>query len=96
MRIRRWTIVFLVAATAVGVVAFNARQTRKAAREERLAAQQDVVADAARNAADIAFFEARIAADPQGAIDRTRIGALYMQRARESNTFGSSGNRVGR
>ena len=87
MRIRRWTIVFLVAATAVGVVAFNARQTRKAAREERLAAQQDVVADAARNAADIAFFEARIAADPQGAIDRTRIGALYMQRARESNNF---------
>ncbi len=36
---------------------------------------------------DIAFFEARAARDPQGAADRARLAALYLQRARETGNF---------
>ncbi len=32
---------------------------------------------------DIAFYEARVARDPDGALDRMRLASLYLQRARE-------------
>jgi tetratricopeptide (TPR) repeat protein len=35
---------------------------------------------------DIAFYSARVARDPQGALDRARLGALYLQRARQTGS----------
>lgn len=87
MKRQRWMLVLLAATTATGMLLFYNHRSRVAAQVARMAAQHDVIADAERNTADIAFYEARIAADPQGAIDRTHIGALYLQRARESNEF---------
>lgn len=87
MTVRPFTLACLFAAMATGVVAFNANRAREAARLGRLAAEGNVIAEVERNTADIAFFEARIAADPQGAIDRTHVGVLYLQRARELNDF---------
>jgi tetratricopeptide (TPR) repeat protein len=36
---------------------------------------------------DIAFYEARIQRDPQGALDRATLGGLYLQRARETGNL---------
>ncbi len=36
---------------------------------------------------DIEFFEARVARDPEGALDRARLGGLYLQRSRETGSF---------
>lgn len=35
---------------------------------------------------DIAFYQARVARDPQGAIDRARLAGLFLQRARETGS----------
>lgn len=35
---------------------------------------------------DIAFYAARVTRDPQGALDRARLGALYLQRARQTGS----------
>ncbi len=43
------------------------------------------VAEREMHTADIAFFEARAARDPESATDRTRLAALYVQRARETS-----------
>ncbi len=40
-------------------------------------------AEAAIREQDIAFYEARVARDPDGALDRMRLASLYLQRARE-------------
>jgi predicted Zn-dependent protease len=36
---------------------------------------------------DIAFYEARVARDPDGALDRAMLGTLFLQRARETGDF---------
>jgi tetratricopeptide (TPR) repeat protein len=35
---------------------------------------------------DIEFYERRVARDPEGALDRAKLGALYLQRARETGS----------
>lgn len=35
---------------------------------------------------DIVFYAARVARDPQGALDRAKLGALYLQRARQTGS----------
>ena len=60
---------------------------RRLAAMERVAgaeAASDVAAEREMRTADIAFFEARAARDPESAADRTRLAALYAQRARET------------
>src|SRR5204862_8058202 len=42
---------------------------------------------AARRDADIAFYVRRVARDPIGAADRSRLAGLYLQRARETGGF---------
>ena len=36
---------------------------------------------------DIAFYEARVTRDPDGALDRAMLGTLFLQRARETGNF---------
>jgi len=50
-------------------------------------AEHEVAARSARRDADIAFFSRRVAADPIGAADRSRLAALYLQRARETANY---------
>jgi len=50
-------------------------------------AESGAAASAARRDADIRFFALRVAADPIGAADRSRLGALYLQRARETANY---------
>jgi tetratricopeptide (TPR) repeat protein len=55
---------------------------------ERMASTDAVTAatsELAVRTSDIGFFEARAARDPESATDRTRLAALYMQRARETS-----------
>jgi tetratricopeptide (TPR) repeat protein len=35
---------------------------------------------------DITFYQARVARDPEGALDRAKLGALYLQRARQTGS----------
>ena len=74
----------VAAAVAAGGTWWNVR--RLAAMD--LAASADAISAAAAereaHTADIAFFEARVARDPESAADRTRLAALYVQRARET------------
>jgi tetratricopeptide (TPR) repeat protein len=50
-------------------------------------AEHAVAARSARRDADIAFFSRRVAADPIGAADRSRLASLYLQRARETASY---------
>ncbi len=50
-------------------------------------AEHEVAARSVRRDADIAFFSRRVAADPIGAADRSRLAALYLQRARETANY---------
>jgi tetratricopeptide (TPR) repeat protein len=36
---------------------------------------------------DIVFYQARVARDPQGALDRSMLGSLFLQRARETGSL---------
>jgi tetratricopeptide (TPR) repeat protein len=85
MHLRRVSLaVFAAAAVAGGGTWWN---VRRLAAMERVASRQAVAATAAElevRTADIGFFEARAARDPESATDRTRLAALYMQRARET------------
>ncbi len=71
--------VVTVAAAATAVrAAGNASRTDSAARVHAAAQIRD---------ADIAFYVRRVAADPIGAADRSRLAALYLQRARETANY---------
>lgn len=77
-----------VVAGALAVAAQSAIRVRTELQQRsRAEASHAVQAETERRAADIAFFEARAARDPQGAMDRAQLGALYLQRAREGNDF---------
>lgn len=85
---RRWWSAVLVALLALaGSVSWRAHSARARARDARVAAARAVDAEFARRSADIDFFEARVASDPQGAIDRVQVAALYLQRARERSDY---------
>src|SRR2546422_2627654 len=61
---------------------------RAAGNATRGGAAARVRAEAAGRDADIAFYVRRVAADPIGAADRSRLAGLYLQRARETADFG--------
>lgn len=91
MTLRRWATACAVA-VLVGVgLLWTARQRaakeRHAAGAFRLASAR-AAAEAEVRESDIAFYARRIAEDPTGALDRTRLAALYLQRARETSDYG--------
>src|SRR5207245_8870288 len=64
------------------------RGVRGAESRRAAVAEREVAARSAWRDADIAFFSRRVAADPIGAADRSRLAALYLQRARETADYG--------
>ena len=85
MQFRTVSSVVLVAAAVVGGGWWN---VRRLAAMDRMAITEAAAATTVElevRTADIGFFEARAARDPESATDRTRLAALYMQRARETS-----------
>ncbi|MEO6525866.1 MAG: tetratricopeptide repeat protein [Gemmatimonadaceae bacterium] len=86
MHLRRWSIALAAAAAVSGGGTWW--NVRRLAATERLSVMQSaaaVVAEREVRTADVAFYEARAAGDPEGAADRTHLAALYLQRARETS-----------
>jgi len=85
MHLRRLGIIIVVVAAVAGGGGWW--KVRRLAAMERVAAGEAAAATAAEremHPADIGFFEARAARDTESATDRTRLAALYVQRARET------------
>ena len=86
MHLRRWSMALAAAATVAGSGTWW--NVRRLAAMERMASVQAMSATAEERAirnADVAFYESRVAGDPESAEDRTRLAALYLQRARETS-----------
>jgi len=86
MHLRRVRLAVLTAAAVAGSGTWW--NVRRLAAMERVASTQAVAATRAElevRTADIGFFEARAARDPESATDRTRLAALYLQRGRETS-----------
>ncbi len=80
---RRWKIVLpLVAALGLGgtIVGGSLPAVGPGARDPAPPSESDV------RDRDITFYEARVAHDPDGAMDRMRVASLYLQRAREGGS----------
>lgn len=82
-RSRAFVLVLVVATVAGGAVGAS----RAAASAERADAAARARAERAVRDQDITFYGERVAADPIGAADRSRLAALYLQRARETGDF---------
>jgi tetratricopeptide (TPR) repeat protein len=91
MRGRRWVAtvgVLAAVAVAVGVeAAYGARWTARTTVVREMP-RQAPLSDAQVRDSDIAFYRARAARDPTGAMDLARLARLYMQRARETGDYG--------
>ena len=84
---RRRPGIVLLSLLVVGAGWFRSRSARAAAREEKVPNPAAVVAQERWiRDQDIVFYAARAARDPSGAIDLARLGALYLQRYRESGS----------
>jgi tetratricopeptide (TPR) repeat protein len=79
-RRRHWSVALpLVAALGLGgTVLGGSLPAGGAGPWERAPLSESEIRDA-----DIAFYEARVRRDPDGALDRMRLASLYLQRARE-------------
>jgi Flp pilus assembly protein TadD len=77
---QRLTVVLpLVAALGLGgTVLGGSLPAARSGSRERAPLSESAIRDQ-----DIAFYEARVARDPDGALDRMRVASLYLQRARE-------------
>jgi hypothetical protein len=80
------TSVALIAAFALLLIGSSRRSdAAPASRADSLpglaARQEALVLDQ-----DITFYQARVARDPEGALDRAKLGALYLQRARQTGS----------
>lgn len=83
---RTWIVALTSAAlVAGGGTWWNVRRVAAMERATSAEAASATTAELAVRTADIGFFEARAARDPESAADRTRLAALYMQRARETS-----------
>ncbi len=79
----RRSYLWSAAAAALGVgVAVTATLARPRARTA--APAHAVMSDAQVRDLDIAFYQARVARDPAGALDRAQLAGLYLQRTRET------------
>ena len=86
MHLRRVSLAVLAAiAVAGGGTWWNVRRLAAMERTASIEAVAATTAELEDRTADIGFFEARAARDPESATDRTRLAALYMQRARETS-----------
>src|SRR2546428_13488782 len=83
---RRVSAILWVVTAAAAAGATTALRTGGNATRGGAAAR--VRAEATRRDADIAFYVRRVAADPIGAADRSRLAGLYLQRASETADFG--------
>src|SRR5881628_1693967 len=79
-------VVVSILFAAAAVAAIGAMRTTAAARTAAAVALARAE-DTRRRDADVAFFVRRVAADPMGAADRSRLAALYLQRGRETGDF---------
>ena len=88
MHLRRVSLAVLAVLAAAAVVGgstwWNVRRLAAMERAANIHAVAAATAELEMRTADIGFFEARAARDPESATDRTRLAALYMQRARET------------
>lgn len=80
--VRRAALAALVVPAAVTALVV----ARRPSPAEAVAASEVLVARQVRDT-DIAFYEARAAADPVGATDRAKLSALYLQRGRETGDY---------
>src|ERR1051325_10032841 len=91
--IHRHLPVMLVAVVAVGAAAVRVTVGELGAREPPppatpAATAQPLLSEAEIRERDVAFYERRIVEDTMSAGDRSRLAALYMERARATGTFG--------
>jgi len=90
-------MVVAAAATWTASAAWHQRSVRaRADHHGDVAQRQDngevaMARDSAVRDADVAFYEARVAADPESAGDITALGALYLSRARTTGSFADVG-----
>ena len=85
MRAARAGLIFL--AVAVGIAGAVSAAVRAASARRVAGLAREAAARAARRDADVVFFRRRVARDPIGALDRARLAALYLQRARETADY---------
>lgn len=83
-------LVLLSSVVAIGwfASAAHARWRTPATRVGPRIPSRPVLSEAAVRDSDIAFYERRAHRDPSGAMDLSRAAQLYLQRARESGTYG--------
>lgn len=85
MSIRTWSRIAGLSVTIALIVVSAApggRRTAQASTGTSLAP----LTEAAVLDSDIVFYGARVSRDPEGALDRARLGALYLQRARQTGS----------
>lgn len=88
MTLRRSGAALAVAVAVGGGLWFKTHHAETEARMAAESAAASAADEASIRSADIAFYERRIAEDPESATDRTRLSELLLQRARASNDFG--------
>ena len=84
---RRVRAGLVVLGAAIGIACGATAWARTSAATRLVAATRAAAARAARRDRDIVFFTKRVARDPIGAADRSRLAALYLQRARETADY---------
>lgn len=84
---RRVRTALVVLGAAVGIACGATAWARTSAATRLVAATRAAAARAARRDRDIVFFTQRVARDPIGAADRSRLASLYFQRARETADY---------
>lgn len=85
-----WAVLGILGAASMLAAVSAARSTTPARYARPTAAVADapsLPSDAALLDADLAFYERRVAEDPQGAADRATLAALHLQRARATGSF---------
>jgi tetratricopeptide (TPR) repeat protein len=82
----RTALVLTAGALALGS-AWTLRAQVEHAREARMASALAAATELQQRTDDITFYESRVATDPEGATDRARLAALYLQRARDGNVY---------
>ncbi|MGH7702525.1 MAG: tetratricopeptide repeat protein [Gemmatimonadales bacterium] len=81
MRRTRWIASSLVFAVAAGILTLALHPHRARANDATPVMSEGQIRDL-----DIAFYQRRVPRDPTGALDLARLGALYLQRARETGS----------
>ncbi|MEP7324419.1 MAG: hypothetical protein ABI836_00600 [Gemmatimonadota bacterium] len=75
-----------VLAGAMAVIAAIATVSGRSTAQAATRAPGGPLTEAAVLDSDIVFYSARIARDPEGALDRAKLGSLYLQRARQTGS----------